>query len=217
MRVILIADVDSVGMMGEIKEVKAGMARNFLIPQKLAIRATPGNIKVWEQKSKILEKREEGLKAEAQGFASKLDGASVTIEVKVGDEAKMFGSVTSQNIADALAEIGHEVSRKAIELSSPIKELGTYDLGVKLFQDVVANITVTVIGENGETAPIKEAKEESAELVEEVAEEAQAEETTEEVPEEAASEDETDSEPEGTETEVSEESEETAEEEPKEE
>ena len=84
MRVILTTDVDSVGRMGEIKEVKNGLARNYLIPQKMAIRATPGNMKVWEQKSKIIEKRQEGLKAEAQGIASTLDGASVTIPVIVG-------------------------------------------------------------------------------------------------------------------------------------
>ncbi len=146
MRVILTADVDSVGKMGEIKEVKNGMARNYLIPQKLAIRATPGNIKVWEQKSKILERREEGLRAEAKGFASKLDGASVKISVRVGEENKMFGSVTSQNISDALAEIGHEVSRKSIDLSNPIKDLGTHDIRVKLYQEVDAHITVEVEG-----------------------------------------------------------------------
>jgi len=150
MRVILITDVDSVGRMGEIKEVKNGLARNYLIPQKMAIRATPGNIKIWEQKSNIIQKREEGLKAEAQGFASNLDGASVTIPVKVGEEYKLFGSVTSQNISDALQEIGFEVSRKNIELDSPIKEIGTHDISVKLFHDVVANITVEVQGQDAD-------------------------------------------------------------------
>lgn len=150
MRVILTADVDSVGKMGEIKEVKNGLARNYLIPQKLAIRATPGNIKVWGQKSKIIQKREEGLRDEAQGFASNLDGASVTITVKVGEENKLFGSVTSQNISDALKELGFEVSRKNIELDSPIKELGAHDVSVKLYQDVVANIKVEVQGEDAD-------------------------------------------------------------------
>lgn len=166
MRIILTTDVESVGKMGEIKEVKDGLARNHLIPKKLAIIATPGNMKVWEQKSNIISKREEGLKAEAQGFASKLDGTSVTIAAKVGEENKLFGSVTSQNISEALKEAGFEVSRKDIKLESPIKALGTYDVSVKLYQDVEANINVTVTGENGEVAE---------------------EETTEEVPEEAAS------------------------------
>lgn len=150
MRVILITDVDSVGRMGEIKEIKNGLARNYLIPQKMAIRATPGNIKIWEQKSKIIQKREEGLRAEAQGFASKLDGASVTIPVRVGEENKLFGSVTSQNISDALKEIGHEVSRKTIDLPSPIKEIGTHNISVKLFHEVTANITVEVQGQDAD-------------------------------------------------------------------
>lgn len=146
MRVILITDVDSVGRMGEIKEIKNGLARNYLIPQKMAIRASRGNIKIWEQKSNIIQKREEGLKAEAQGFASKLDGASVTIPVKVGEDNKLFGSVTSQNISDALKAIGLEVSRKNIELDSPIKEIGTHNISVRLFHEVAANITVEVQG-----------------------------------------------------------------------
>lgn len=150
MRVILTTDVDAVGRMGEIKEVKNGLARNYLIPQKMAIRATPGNIKVWEQKSKIIQKREEALRTEAQGFASNLDGASVTIPVRVGEENKLFGSVTSQNISDALKEIGHEVSRKNIDLPSPIKEIGTHNIIVKLYQEVVANITVEVEGHDAD-------------------------------------------------------------------
>ena len=150
MRVILITDVDSVGRMGEIKEIKNGLARNYLIPQKRAIRATPGNIKIWEQKSNIIQKREKGLKAEAQGFASKLDGASVTIPVKVGEDNKLFGSVTSQNISDALKEIGLEVSRKNIELDSPIKEIGTHNISVRLYHEVAANITVEVQGHDAD-------------------------------------------------------------------
>jgi len=150
MRVILTSDVDSVGKMGEIKEVRNGLARNYLIPQKMAIRATPGNIKVWEQKSKIIQKREEGLRTEAQGYASNLDGASVTIPVRVGEENKLFGSVTSQNISDALKEIGHEVSRKTIDLPSPIKEIGTHLITVKLYQDVHATITVEVEGHDAD-------------------------------------------------------------------
>ena len=198
MRVILTADVDSVGKMGEIKEVKNGMARNFLIPQKLAIRATPGNIKVWEQKSKILEKREEGLRAEAQGFASKIDGASVKISVRVGEENKMFGSVTSQNISDALAEIGHEVSRKSIDLGNPIKDLGTHDIRVKLYQEVDAHITVEVEGLDAdgnvveiieeEPEPVVEAQVEAEAGVELEAETEEVEEAAEPVQEEATEE-----------------------------
>ena len=188
MRVILTTDVDSVGRMGEIKEVKNGLARNYLIPQKMAIRATPGNMKVWEQKSKIIEKRQQGLKAEAEGIASTLDGVSVTIPVRVGEENKLFGSVTSQNISDALKEIGHEVSRKTIDLPSPIKEIGTHSIIVKLYHEVHATITVEVEGHDAdgniveviqkEAAPVAEPEEaaiEEIEAVEQPAQEAAAE------------------------------------------
>lgn len=225
MRVILTTDVESVGKMGEIKEVKNGLARNYLIPKKLAIRATPGNMKVWEQKSNIIMKREEGLKVEAQGYASKIDGVSVSIAVKVGEGNKIFGSVTSQNISAALKEAGFEVSRKDIKLESPIKVLGTHDVSVKLYQDVEANISVTVIGENGEVAE-PEVIQTEAETTEEIPEEAAetetdsqpeeieeiASENTEEIPEEEAAETETDAEPEELEEEK-EEAEETKEEE----
>jgi len=214
MRVILTTDVESVGKMGEIKEVKNGLARNYLIPKKLAIRATPGNIKVWEQKSNIIMKREEGLKVEAQGYASKIDGVSVSIAVKVGEGNKIFGSVTSQNISAALKEAGFEVSRKDIKLESPIKVLGTHDVSVKLYQDVEANISVTVIGENGEVAEPEvvqtEAETEADSQPEEIEEVAS--ENTEEIPEEEAAETETDAEPEELEEEK-EEAEETKEEE----
>ena len=190
MRVILTTDVESVGKMGEIKEVKNGLARNYLIPKKLAIRATPGNIKVWEQKSNIIMKREEGLKVEAQGYASKIDGVSVSIAVKVGEGNKIFGSVTSQNISAALKEAGFEVSRKDIKLESPIKALGTHNVSVKLYQEVEAIISVTVVGENGEVAEA---------------------ETTEEIPEEAAAE--ADSQPQEMEEKENEEPEEAVEEE----
>jgi len=204
MRVILTTDVDSVGRMGEIKEVKSGLARNYLIPQKMAIRATPGNMKVWEQKSKIIEKRQQGLKAEAEGVASTLDGASVTIAVRVGEENKLFGSVTSQNISDALKEIGHEVSRKNIDLPSPIKEIGTHRIIVKLYHEVNATITVEVEGHDADgniveviekVAPVAEPEEAAVEEIEAVAESAEetaaeieaavTETETEETPEEA--------------------------------
>lgn len=166
MRVILTTDVDSVGRMGEIKEVKNGLARNYLIPQKMAIRATPGNIKIWEQKSHIIQKREEGLKEEAQGYASKLDGASVTLRVKVGEENRLFGSVTSQNISDALKEIGFEVSRKIIDLDSPIKEVGTHNINVKLFHEVTAGIIVEVQGEDADGNIVEVIEEPEPETVE---------------------------------------------------
>lgn len=148
MKVILISDVETVGKQGEIKDVKDGLARNFLLPKKLAIRATPGNMKVWEQKSSALRKKEDKIKADAASFASKLDGMKITIPVKVGEEEKIFGSVTTQSISDALGELGYEVSKKQIDLENPIKALGTHEVLIKLHRDVGANITVEVVEES---------------------------------------------------------------------
>lgn len=147
MKVILTSDVQAVGKQGEIKDVKDGLARNFLLPKKLAIRATPGNMKVWEQKGSALRKKEDKVKADAENFASKLEGTKITIPVKVGEEEKIFGSVTTQSISDALGRLGHEVSKKQIDLENPIKTLGTHEVPIKLYQDVSANIIVEVIEE----------------------------------------------------------------------
>lgn len=147
MKVIFISDVESIGRQGEIKDVKDGLARNFLLPKKLAITATPGNIKIWEQKSAALRKKEDKIKGEAEKVASRLNGVTIKIPVKVGEEEKIFGSVTSQSISDALGEIGYEVARKQIELESPIKTLGTHEVTVKLHHDVTAVIKVEVVEE----------------------------------------------------------------------
>ena len=147
MKVIFISDVESMGRQGEIKDVKDGLARNFLLPKKLAITATPGNLKIWEQKSGALKKKEDKLKGEAEKFAGKLNGLAIKIPVKVGEEEKIFGSVTSQSISDALGELGYEVSKKQIDLESPIKTLGTHEVTLKIHHDVSAQISVEVVEE----------------------------------------------------------------------
>lgn len=148
MKVILISDVESIGRQGDIKEVKDGLANNFLLPKKLAIKATPGNLKAWEQKSASLRKKEDKVRTEAAGFAARLEGTKLTIPVKVGEEEKIFGSVTSQSISDALKEKGFEISRKQIDLESPIKTLGTHEVPVKLYHEVTATISVEVVEES---------------------------------------------------------------------
>ena len=148
MKVILTSDVQAVGKQGEIKEVKDGMARNFLLPKKLAVEATPGNIKTWEQKSAALRKKENQIKSEAETVASKLEGTKITIPVKVGEEEKIFGSVTTQSISDALGAIGYEVPKKNVDLENPIKALGSHEVVIKLYQDVSAKITVEVVEES---------------------------------------------------------------------
>jgi large subunit ribosomal protein L9 len=148
MKVILISDVESIGKRGDLMDVKDGLAANFLIPKKLAVKATPGNIKAWEQKSASLRKKEDKAKADAEAHAAKLHGTKLTIAVKVGEEEKIFGSVTSQSISDALKEKGFEISRKQIDLDAPIKALGTHEVPVKIYHEVTAIISVEVVEES---------------------------------------------------------------------
>lgn len=148
MKVILTSDIESLGSRGEIKEVKNGYARNFLLPKKLAMEATRGNLKLWEQNFKVIQRQELKLKDAAEGVASSLDGLTLVITVKAGEEGKLFGSVTSQNISDALKEKNFDISRKDIELDAPIKALGTYEVKVRLFRDVSAAINVDVVSED---------------------------------------------------------------------
>lgn len=148
MKVILISDVESIGKRGDLMDVKDGLATNYLIPRKLAVKATPGNLKAWEQKSASLKKKEDKAKSDAEAHASRLDGTKVTIAVKVGEEEKIFGSVTSQSISDALKEKGFEISRKQIELDTPIKTLGTHEVPVKIYHEVTAVVSVEVVEES---------------------------------------------------------------------
>lgn len=153
MKVIVISDegvFGKKGEIGEIKEVKSGFARNYLIPRKMAIEATPGNLKTWEQQISSLKKREVKLKEEAKTLASRLEGVICTIPMKVGDEERIFGSVTTQTISDSLSNQGFDISKKDIDLASPIKSLGTHDVRVKLFSDVSVVIKVEVTKENQE-------------------------------------------------------------------
>ncbi|NIP39712.1 MAG: 50S ribosomal protein L9 [Candidatus Dadabacteria bacterium] len=150
MKVILTTDVDSVGYMGEIKDVKRGLARNYLLPKNLAVEATAGNIKIWNQKQRIIEKHQIKRKEDAENLASNLAGVTCNIKVKVGEEGKLFGSVTTQNISDELAEKGFKISKKDIVLDSPIKETGSYDIAIKIHPEVPASIKVIVENEEGE-------------------------------------------------------------------
>jgi large subunit ribosomal protein L9 len=150
MKVIVISDEGVFGKKGEVREVKSGFARNFLIPRKMAIEATSGNLKTWEQQISSLKKREVKLKEEAKTLASRLEGVICTIPMKVGDEGRIFGSVTTQTISESLSNQGFDISKKDIDLASPIKSLGTHDVRVKLFSDVSVVIKVEVTKENQE-------------------------------------------------------------------
>jgi large subunit ribosomal protein L9 len=147
MKVILRQNFDGLGQIGQVVDVKSGYARNYLIPRKLAYPALQGNIKALEEEKKNLEKKRVHELAAAETFATELEKISVTIPVQVGEEDKIFGSVTNQMIADALKEKGYEIDRRKIEIEEPIKSLGIYGIEIKLHPSVSAKIKVWVVRE----------------------------------------------------------------------
>ncbi len=147
MKVILRSDITNVGRQGEIKEVSAGFARNYLVPKKLAMEATPQNLKIWERERVKLEKQREEIISAAKEMASKLEAAEFSVKVKVGENNKVFGSVTNSNIAKILEESGFAVNKRDILLSDSLKELGNYDINIRLHPEVTAKIKLSVISE----------------------------------------------------------------------
>jgi large subunit ribosomal protein L9 len=147
MKVILRKNYDKLGEIGEIVEVKNGFARNFLIPRQYAYAATPGNIKAFEEEKKQILKRETKELEEAQKLAVDLENVSISIPVKVGEEDKIFGTVTTQMIADSLKEKGFEVDKRKIEITEPIKALGIYSVNIKLHPKVSTAVKTWVVRE----------------------------------------------------------------------
>ena len=147
MKVILRQDFETLGKIGEVVDVKDGYARNFLFPRGLAYAALKGNISALDDEKKAVEKRSlQELKA-AESFAAELETVSVTIPVQVGEEDKIFGTVTTQMIADALKEKGHDIDKRKVEIEEPIKALGIYGVNLKIHQNVNAKIKVWVVRE----------------------------------------------------------------------
>ena len=148
MQVILLEKVVNVGDLGEVVKVKQGYARNYLIPQGKAKRATPENIKLLEEKRAELENAAAQRLASAQEQAAKIEGMQITISQKAGVDGRLFGSVTNVDIVDALAAKGVTVEKGSIRMpEGPLKHVGEFPLVVGLYLDVVANITVTVVAE----------------------------------------------------------------------
>jgi large subunit ribosomal protein L9 len=147
MRVILLQDVESLGKKYEIKEVKDGYARNFLIPKGLAKKAEKETL-LWleTQKETEIQKAEEELKR-VQGLASAIDGQEVIIPVKIGEEGQLFESITSQKIFEKLKELGFEVKKTQFDLKEPIKELGEFPIKIKFEHNLEAEIKVIIIKE----------------------------------------------------------------------
>ena len=144
MRIILQEDVDKLGTRGQVVEVTDGYARNYLLPRKLAIPATPANLKRLEHVRTVFAKREATEKESAQKLAELLVNVTVTLARKAGESDQLFGSVTSADIAEALAAQGYHVDKRKIQLEEPIKLVGEYQVPVKLHHDVSALVKVIV-------------------------------------------------------------------------
>ena len=145
--VILREDVASLGKTGELVRVKPGYARNYLLPHGLAFEATEGNKKRIAAETRAKSVRNQAERTEAERFAATLGGVTLSLTGKAGEEGKLFGSITAQDIADALAAQGQQVDRRRIELEHPIKTLGHHTVAVRLHPEVRAEVHVSVNAE----------------------------------------------------------------------
>lgn len=147
MKVILREDIDNLGKSGELVTVKDGFGRNYLLPRKKAVLASEQNLRQLEHEKSVLSARNAKLKGAAEEQAKKVGATKVTIKRKVGEQDKLYGSVTVLDIAEALAAAGQQVDRRLIHLPEPIKALGSYEVELRLHRDVVAKIKVDVAAE----------------------------------------------------------------------
>jgi large subunit ribosomal protein L9 len=145
--VILLDAIPKLGERGATVKVKAGYARNYLFPRKLALLASEANTRVFRERERVLDKRDQLAMGSAREQARKLTDVSCTIPVQVGEEDKLYGSVTVMDIAKSLGDQGHKIDKKQIELEEPIKQLGVYTLDVRLHREVTAPIKVWVVKE----------------------------------------------------------------------
>jgi len=164
MKVILLSDVKGRGKEGDVIDVARGFATNYLLPRKMAIQATPGNLKQLEARVHNIKKREEAKRSEAEVLAAKVEGSAIVIEAKAGDTGKLFGSVTGGMVADVLIEqIGVDVDRRKLDLHGHIKTLGEHVIDVRLYDDVTAQVTLNVVPLGG--VPVSEPESPTAEEI----------------------------------------------------
>jgi large subunit ribosomal protein L9 len=148
MQIILLEKVINLGNLGDVVKVKDGYARNFLIPQKMAKRATPAAMAEFEARRAELEKAAAEKLAAAQGVADKMNGTAVTVARKAGMDGRLFGSVGNADVAEALKVAGFDVDKAAVRMpEGPLKAIGEFPLDIALHTDVLANITVNVVAE----------------------------------------------------------------------
>lgn len=144
MEVILREDIDKLGARGQVVKVSPGYARNFLLPRKMAVAATEANKKIVEQERQAHLRKEAKAAGEAAELGKMMSGVTVVIRQKAGEHDQLFGSVTAQDIADALAKAGYTIERKKIQLDEPIKQIGEHKVPLRLHREVTAEITVQV-------------------------------------------------------------------------
>ena len=145
MKVVLLGEIKGKGGEGDVVDVAQGYAENYLFPKKLAVAATKGNLKQLDERRNNIAKREAVRIADANALKDAIDGKSVTVDAKVGDEGILFGSVTSSMVADAvISQLGAEIDRKRVELGKPIKVAGTHAVTISLYRDLRATVTVLV-------------------------------------------------------------------------
>jgi large subunit ribosomal protein L9 len=147
MKLILREDVENLGRGGDVVDVKPGYGRNFLLPRGLAVTANPKNLREIEHQKAVATAKAAKLKASAEAVAKRLAETPVTLKRKVGDQDKLFGSVTALDIAEALSARGLQLDRRSIDLAEPIKTVGDFEVGVKLHHDVVGKVKVKVEAE----------------------------------------------------------------------
>jgi len=152
MEVILREHVDHLGNRGEVVKVADGYARNYLLPRKLALLATEGNKKQIEHERAKFEAKEADERKAAEVVAERIGRAEIVLRRKVGETEVLYGSVTTADIAEALAAKGFEIDRRKLQLAEPIKKLGDFNIAVKLHRDVVATVKVTVAAESSPSA-----------------------------------------------------------------
>jgi large subunit ribosomal protein L9 len=148
MKLILKEDVEHLGKAGEIVKVAQGYARNFLLPKSKAMIASLGNVKELENQKRHVRNKIDKMKLSAEDLAKEIEALSITIRKKVGEQDKIFGSVTSMEIVEAVKKDGIIIDKKVVIIEEPIKSLGNFTVGVKLHRDVIANLKIWVVRED---------------------------------------------------------------------
>jgi large subunit ribosomal protein L9 len=150
MKVFLKEDVKHLGAMGDVVNVADGYARNYLLPKNVAVEANTRNIKEFEHHKRIIGEKAAKVSEASRSLAEKLSSLTLTIRAKAGEEDKLFGSVTSMDIADALKAEGYDIDRKKISIEEPIKRLGEHSVEIKVHSDILAHVKVNVVSDASE-------------------------------------------------------------------